>query len=164
VPAKSGSQTFYRWEDSQGRVHIASNLDGVPANERAGAARVELNGYDSLSHYAAPPRGLPRLDWPSFGLGFGLALIVALIFRFLPRGMRWTFRFAIVIAVATLLMGAYLAALRREAGLGDGSALASPTALVDDAKGAVKRMNDRLQQREEELRKIEAEGRGEPAK
>jgi hypothetical protein len=163
VPGKSGSQTFYRWEDAQGRVHISSTLDGVPQSDRASSARIELRGEESLSHYAAPRAPL-HVDWPSFAAGFGVAAIFGLVLRSLPERVRWVWRLAVIAGVGALLAGAYLAALRREAGLGDGSALASPAALVDDAKVAVKRMNERLEQRDEELRKIEAEGRGEPAK
>jgi hypothetical protein len=153
------TQSFYRWQDAQGRVHIVSSLDEVPLAERAKLGRVDLNGADAVSHYPSdtPGTALPKIDWPSAAIGFGAALLVAMVFRFVPNGWRWLGRLALVGGIGLLLTGAYLAAVRRSAGF-EGGALASPSALIQDAKTAVEQMNQRQKQQDEELRKIQAEG------
>lgn len=153
------TQSFYRWEDAQGRVHIVSSLDDVPAAERAKLARVDLKSDEAVSRYpsASPGFALPKLDWPSVAIGFGAALLVAMVFRFVPNGWRWLGRLALFGGVGLVLTGAYLGAVRRSAGL-EGGAFAAPSALIQDAKTAVEQMNQRQKQQEEELRKIQAEG------
>lgn len=161
MPDKSGqTQAFYRWQDAQGRVHIVTSLDEVPPAERAKVVRVDLNSAEAVSHYPAATPGFswPSVDWSSFALGFGAALLVAMVFRVLPGGGRWLWKLALVAGVVLVLTGAYLGAVRRAAGI-DGGALAAPSALIQDAKTAVERMNQRQKQQEEELRKLQAEGR-----
>ena len=156
-PTQGNRQTFYRWVDASGRVHIVSSLDNVPQAERAKAAVV------ALSPEASPT--LPRLenvagwrpDWTSFGVGFGLALLLAALFKALPGGLRVVSRVALVLGVAAVLTGLYLGLVRRSAGATDTAVLTSPSALLEDAKGAVEKMNLRQKQQEEELRKIQAE-------
>ena len=159
VADKSGqTQTFYRWQDKQGRVHIVSSLDDVPAAERAKLARLELDSRDAISTYPSVSPGLAsKIDWPSAAIGFGAALLLAMLFRFVPNGWRWLGRLALVGGVGLLLTGAYLAAVRRAAGL-EGGALAAPSALIQDARAAVEQMNQRQKQQEEELRKIQSDG------
>ena len=155
-PKQARPQSFYRWVDGQGRLHVVSSLDEVPAIDRGKATVVVVNGVDSYPAASAP--GF-RPDWASFALGFGVALLVALVFRMLPGSLRWLTRAGLVVAVAALLMGAYLGAARRTAGMPGASALAAPSALIEDAKAAVEQVNLRQKQQEEEIRKIQAEGR-----
>jgi hypothetical protein len=141
-------------------VHIVSSLDEVPAAERANVERVDLNSAEAVSRYpaATPGFSLPSIDWSSFALGFGAALLVAMVFRLLPGGGRWLWKLALVAGIALVLTGAYLGAVRRAAGV-DGAVLAAPSALIQDAKTAVEQMNQRQKQQEEELRKLQSEGR-----
>ncbi len=162
-PERRDAEVYYRWVDASGRLHVVSSLDAVPEDARAKAERVELNAETSRSeHVGGYPAGasapMLTLDWPSFGIGFGVALLLALLFRALPQGMRWVSRIAIMLCVAGLLLGAYFGAIRRTTGTGSG-ALASPTAFIDDAKRAVEKMNLRQQQQEQEIRRIQAEGK-----
>jgi hypothetical protein len=166
-PEKSQAQAFYRWVDADGRLHVVSSLDDVPLGARKGVERVELNAAEQAVEHAAQPRSagqpfgsgqLPALDWLSFGAGFGLALALTLLFRWLPAGLRWLPRLAIVAGVAALLAGAYLGALRRSTGAGTAT-LATPGTLIEDAKSAVEKMNLRQKEQEQELQRIQAEGR-----
>jgi hypothetical protein len=161
-PKRTGSQTFYRWVDGQGRTHVVASLDEVPLAERAGAASVSLNGEDAVGRYTAPvaPSSSPpwQPEWISFGVGFGLALVLALIFRCLPGSMRWVTRIALVLGAMALLMGVYLGLIRRTAGLKGDQVLTSPSALIQDARSAVEQMNGRQKQQDEELRQLQGEG------
>ena len=157
-PKQGKDQSFYRWTDSEGRVHIVSSLASVPEVDRPKAALVLLNGTDAAGEY-------PRLDaatsfqpqWPSFAAGFGVALLLVLVQRMLPSGLRGVTRWAIVLGAAALLTGAYLGFVRRSTGVAGAGALASPTALLDDAKSAVERMNKRQAEQQRQLQEIEAE-------
>jgi hypothetical protein len=154
------TQQFYRWQDAQGRTHIASSLDDVPAPERAKATSVQLDSADAVGRYAAPSGATAArwsLDWASFGVGFGAALLCACLLRFLPGSSRWLWRIVLALGIGLLVCGAYLGLVRRAAGL-EGGPLAAPSALLQDARGAVEQMNQRQKQQEEELRKIRAEG------
>lgn len=159
-PKSSQPQSFYRWVDAQGRLHVVSSLDAVPSGERARAERVTLSADTSLDRVAAvTPATEWRLEPGSFGLGFGAALLLSLLFRLLPNGWRSLSRVAIVLGVAALLTGLYLGAIRRATGAKDASPLATPSALIEDAKAAVEKLNQRQKQQDEELRKLQAEGR-----
>lgn len=159
---KASPQVFYRWVDAQGRQHVVSSLDSVPLAERARAERVELSGAP-VAPALELPRGASepawRLEPGSFGLGFGAALVLTLLFRLLPSGWRGLTRVAVVLGAAALLTGLYLGALRRTTGGSDAGALATPSALIDDAKAAVKKLEQRQQQQDQQLRELEAEGR-----
>lgn len=157
-PTPGNQQTFYRWVDASGRVHIVSSLEGVPQAERTKAVAVSLSPDESPT--------VPRLeteiagwrpDWASFGVGFAVALLLAALFKVLPNGMRLASRVALVLGVAVVLTGVYLGAIRRTTGVPGASVLASPSALIEDARGAVEQMNLRQKQQEEELKKIQAE-------
>jgi hypothetical protein len=150
------TQDFYRWEDAQGRVHIVSSLDEVPAAERAKMAHVELNSSDAVARYPSPSSwSFPQIEWPSFAIGFGAALLVAMVFRLMPNAWRWLWKLALVGGIGFLLTGAYLGAVRRSAGLEGGGALASPSALIQDAKSAVEQMNQRQKEQAKELQEIQ---------
>lgn len=159
-PRSSQPQSFYRWVDAEGRLHVVSSLDAVPTAERARAEQVTLSADTALDKAGVvTPSPEWRLEPASFGLGFGAALLLSLLFRLLPNGWRTLSRVAIVLGVVTLLTGLYLGAIRRATGAKDTSALASPSALIEDAKAAVEKLNQRQKQQDEELRKLQTEGR-----
>jgi hypothetical protein len=128
MPSEQKAQSFYRWVDERGTVHVVSSLDAVPAAERARMEAVELQGkpleFDS---------GF-RPDWSSAALGFGAGLLFVLV---LPRGWKGVTRIAVVVAIGAILVGGYLATLRRSTGADPSSLLASPSAIIQDAKAAV---------------------------
>ena len=164
-PKRAASQTFYRWVDSQGRLHVVSSLDDVPVADRPQAAQVTLNGVEAVGHYPPPagvsaPGGVAwQPEWISFAVGFVAALVLAFLYRVLPGGMRWATRAALVVGVGALITGAYLGLVRRTAGLSGSQALASPSALIQDAKSAVEQMNARQKQQDEELRQLQTDPR-----
>lgn len=155
-PTPGNQQTFYRWVDASGRIHIVSSLDDVPQAERPKSGVVSLTPDESPT---VPSLQIAawRPDWASFGVGFAVALLLAALFKMLPNGLRTASRVALALGVAVVLTGLYLGAVRRSTGVPGASVLASPSALIDDAKGAVERMNLRQKQQEEELKKIQAE-------
>lgn len=156
-PTPGNQQTFYRWVDASGRVHIVSSLDGVPQAERTKAVAVSLSPDESPTVPRLETETAWRPDWASFGVGFAVALLLAALFKVMPNGLRTASRVALVLGVAVVLTGLYLGAIRRTTGVPGASVLASPSALIEDAKGAVEQMNARQKQQEEELRKIQAE-------
>lgn len=163
-PSKDKGQSFYRWVDGEGRIHIVSSPTAVPAAVRPRAELVVLNGSDALSgeYPALGGSALSRLasrppDLLSFAAGFGAALLLLVVYRFLPTSLRGVSRWAIVLGAGALLTAGYLGWVRSSTG-GSGAALATPAALIDDAKVAVERMNQRQAEQERALREIEAEG------
>lgn len=156
-PTQGKPQSFYRWVDADGRLHVVSSLESVPPAERGKVAVVTLQAdasptLPSLEHVTAW-----RPDWISFAVGFGIALLLAALFKLLPNGLRFASRAVLVLGVGALLTGLYFSAVRSSTGAQGGSVLTSPSALIQDAKGAVEQMNLRQKQQEEELRRIQTE-------
>ena len=159
-PKPDKTQEFYRWVDAEGRLDVVSSLDAVPAAERGRTERVTLNGATSLDVVpGAAERSSWRLEPGSFALGFGAALLLSLLFRLLPNGWRGLTRVAVVVAIGALATGFYLGIVRRATGVAGASALATPGSLIEDAKAAVEKVEASRRRQEEELRKIQAEGR-----
>jgi hypothetical protein len=154
-PTQGKPEVFYRWVDAGGRLHVVSSLESVPQAERAKVTVVTMHAEPSLL-----PRGVEnvatwRPDWISLAVGFGVALLLAALFKVLPNGLRFASRTALVLGVGVLLTGLYLGLTRSSAGFQGGGVLTSPSALIEDAKGAVEQMNLRQKQQEEELRELE---------
>jgi hypothetical protein len=155
-----GGAVFYRFTDSSGTVHIVDSLDRVPAAQRERAERIQYD--DSLNNGEAPhqhsvsvlqpPAGLS--GWPMFGLGAGAVLLMVVLLRVLPGARGTLLRAAIALAVVALLGGAYLGWARRVTHQ-SGDLLASPSALMDDAKSAVEKMNARLKDQQRQLKEAE---------
>jgi hypothetical protein len=97
-------------------------------------------------------------DLRSFALGALCAVLLLGIFKWLPGTMRFLLRLGIVAGLAALLLGGYFGWLRRSAGHESG-ALATPQALLDDAKGAVDKMNERMRAQDQELKDIEQQSK-----
>lgn len=154
-PAQGKQQTFYRWVDANGRLHVVSSLDSVPLAERGKVAAVTLHADDSTLPSSVASAARWRPDWLSFAAGFGVALLLAALFKLLPNSMRFVSRMALVAGVGVLLTGLYLSLTRRASGVQDVGVLTSPSALIQDARGAVEQMNLRQKQQEEELRAIQ---------
>lgn len=148
----SEPQRFYRWVDASGTLHVVSSLDAVPPAERARAERTAFVGHEEPSQHSAKFRP----DWSSVALGFGAGMLVALV---LPRGWKGVTRLGAAAAIAALLGGAYLATLRNVTGAGDGAPLASPAAIIEDAKAAVAKANEAQRRRERELEQLREQGR-----
>lgn len=152
-PDPKQPQQFYRWVDRDGRLHVASSLDAVPLAERGKLEQVTLNE----SQHAGDVPLAWRPDWSSFGLGVGAALLGVLLLRLLPSRYRRATGVIVALAAIVLLTGAYLAAVRRSTGVEGAGALAAPSALIQDAKDAVEKLNERQRMRDAQLREIERE-------
>jgi hypothetical protein len=156
------SGTFYRYRDASGRVVIVDTLARVPASQRASAEAVVLapageTGASAAVSAAAlsTARELARdLHMPSFIAGMSLALLVALAFVALERKLGRLLRGALVLGALGLGVVVYFGWVRRTAGQ-SGDLLASPGALIDDARGAVQKMNQRTLEQQRELKELE---------
>jgi len=167
-PESGKAQQFYRYTDADGRVHIVSSPDSLPPQARGKAELIQLDPNATRAEHTVPMEHQREstkpgfeLDGLSFGAGFAVALVLAAIFRMMPENMRWLPRLAIVLAIAALGTGLYLGYLRNTTGTGK-SPLASPSALIQDAKDAVEKVNQRQREREAELKAIQAEATGMP--
>lgn len=162
-PEQTKPQQFYRYTDGEGRLHIVSSPDSLPPEARAKAQQIELNATHVRAEHVIAPSS-PALSFElqgfSFALGFAAALVLALLFRFLPSSLRFVSRLAVVLGVAALGAGLYLGMIRKSTGAADSGALASPGALIQDAKDAVRKVEQRRRDQEAELRAIEAEAKG----
>lgn len=149
---KQHQQSFYRWVDDRGTVHVVSSLDAVPVAERTRMEQVALDGrataLDSASTF--------RPDGASLALGFGAGLLLALV---LPRSWKGVTRVAVMLGFVTLAGGAYLAYLRRTTGADSTSLLATPSAIIQDAKDAVQKVKERQRLQEQELEELKNEGK-----
>jgi len=146
-----GAAVYYKFQDSSGRLHIVDSLESVPQALRPQEERVAYS-EPSTSVASVLQHGLGA--WQMFGLGFGVALLVVLVFKRLPGTMRIVLRLAIVAGIVCLLAGGYLGWLRRATGQGT-DALATPAQIIDEARSAVTKMNDRQRADEAQLKEIE---------
>jgi hypothetical protein len=153
------TEVYYRWTDSDGRVHLVSSLDAVPLAVRPRVERLELAPHPAPG-VLAQARGVAASDQGMLVVGLGAAgLVLLLLAWLLPRRLRWLGKLGAFVVVAALLGGLYLGALRRSTGLGSGGLFASPSALIDDTKRAVEKINQRQKEQEEELRRIQNEAK-----
>ena len=158
TPASAPSAVFYRYENAEGRPTIVDSPNDVPESLRGKAERIEL-----APRAAEPgaPGSTPPLHWPSFGVGFGAAVLLALAL-FVLRGRRSIAKVvlasALAVAVVALVGAAYLGLLRRITGQ-SGSTLGSPVDIVDDARKAVEKAERRNERQKRLLDEIERETR-----
>jgi len=139
--SRAGVSVYYRFQDAQGRLHIVDSLANVPGPLRAHAERIELVAPSKQS-----TSWLSGTHWTSFGLGIGVAFLLVLVFVSMRRGSSALLRLGLVIGAIALLALAYLGWIRRQSGQSE-SVLASPSALIDDARRAVDQANQRNRSR-----------------
>ena len=154
----AGAAVFYRFRDPSGRLHIVDSLDLVPPAERAHVERIAF-GAEAAQSPLAPLRALPGFQGAALAgaIGVGLLLLLALLFPRLRGSLGWLVRLAVGAGVVLLLTFGYLGWMRRATGASgaSGAVLASPSAFIDDAKGAVEKMNAHLRAQEAELKAVE---------
>lgn len=150
------TEVYYRWTDSAGRVHVVSSLDDVPVAVRSKVERLELGVPKpaSVVEQVSAASSSSPVPWLVLAAIGGVVLLLAS--RFMPSGLRWLGKLGAFALVAALLGGLYLGALRRSVG-SSSSLLASPSAIIDDTKRAVEKINQSQKAREEELRRIQSE-------
>lgn len=149
---------FYTYRTADGRIAIVDSLERVPASERAGAERVELEEGSPPSRYPLVSEVASHIDWPSFATGFGVALAVAAVLSFFGRGSSRVLGFMVVAAILVAGTGAYLGTLRKATGQGD-ALFATPSSIIDDARRTVGEANKRQREREQLLDQIQRDAK-----
>lgn len=147
--------TFYRYHDARGRLVIVDSLSRVPPAARGSMETVVL---------APPPgpiAGLPDLSgqslhWPSFAAGACCVLFAGVVWLGLRRVGGRLLRFSLLGGLMVLGAGAYFGWVRRVAGQGDG-AVSSPATLIEDARSAVDKMNERMREQQRVLKELESQ-------
>lgn len=151
------TQEFYRYRDNEGRVVIVDSLDRVPAKDRGAVERIQL-GVNPQGGRASEASEAFVMDWPSFGVGFGVALLLALVLAGFSRLSSPLARVLLAGVAAGVLVMAYFGWLRRSTGQSD-ALLASPSAVIEDARRAVDQMNQRNKKQAEDIKKVQREAR-----
>jgi hypothetical protein len=143
---------IYRYRGPDGRIVVVDSLSEVPEAQRPSAERVV-----AIDRPGAAATDMPwRFDWSSAAVGFGAAALLAVVLFASRRGSRVVFGVVLVLGLGVLGMGAYFGLLRKSTGQA-GSALASPSAVIDDAKRAVDQMERRNEEQERQIREIQRE-------
>jgi hypothetical protein len=150
----SGNATFYRYRDPQGRVVIVDSLARVPSGSRKAVETVEL-ARPEPSVLTIADATVRDLHWPSFAAGAGVALLLTLAWLGLRRVGTPLLRFSLLGGLVLLGAGAYFGWLRRVSGH-EGPLVASPAALIEDARSAVRKMNERSREQERILKDLES--------
>jgi hypothetical protein len=168
-PRAAQPKKYYQYEASDGRVHLVDSVDKLPPEARSKAAPVELPAHSPLS--AGPGANpvdpsattatvgdsvagaLKTIDATSFALGFGVAAIVLTLLYKLTEGSRFIPKLVLGLAAVALMTSLYLGYLRRTTGQSD-TPLAGPAELVNDARKAVKTMEDRQAEQQRLLDEI----------
>jgi hypothetical protein len=160
------AQQFYRYRDADGKTVIVDSWGQVPEAARARAERVSYEAPAERVESVVPSGvasssgsgALTNIDWASFGAGFGTALVFALLVFGMRRLGGPFARVALFVVAAAALGGVYFGLLRRTTGQGD-AFLASPSAIIQDARNAVDQMNERNKKQDQEIQKILRESR-----
>jgi hypothetical protein len=155
-PSAAGAAVFFRYRDSAGRIVIVDSLERVPASARGSVEPVALEAAPAPAFALAESFARGELHWPSFGAGAVCALLAGALLFGLVRARAPLARLLLLGAAALLGSGAYFGWVRRTAGHA-GPLLESPATLLDDARSAVQKMNERSREQERVLRELEAE-------
>lgn len=74
--------TYYRYVGKDGNAHLTDDLSSIPKEHRDSAQPVQLHQLVTTAMARDEARHLiADMHWPSFGLGFGVAAVVALAMR-----------------------------------------------------------------------------------
>lgn len=151
VPAASGrGQVFFRYRGADGREYITDSAQAVPSDHSGSVEVVALE---------PPAKGLLEgIDSFSLLLGMTAGALMSPFFGMLVRRGGWILKLFLLVALVGLGTAAYLGVLRRSTGLGTGP-LASPGALIEDARRAVEQLNTRVRERDQELKKLEQDAK-----
>lgn len=151
----SGS-AFYRYRDPSGRLVIVDSLARVPSSARGAVETVVLAPTSGTGLLALPTRLAQDFHAPSFIVGALLTLALGALWLLSRRSQSRLLRLALFGGLVLAGSSAYLGWVRRTTGQGD-SLVASPAALVDDARAAVQKMNERSREQQRVLEQLENE-------
>lgn len=155
-PEPGEGATYYRYDD-HGRVVIVDSLARVPAAARHTAKPIALpSPVTSGGAFQQILEAPAQLHWPSFAAGVGCSLILALLALSLRQGTRRLMRYALVAGAVAVGGAAYLGWVRRTTGQ-DAALFASPKAMIEDARSAVEKMNERTREQQKVLEELQKE-------
>lgn len=172
---------IFSFVDDSGQTIITDTLEEIPKEYQKVAKKISIDDAKKMISdlekkvEVAKKKGLVEakhvqrevgdvapfvndIDLPSFAMGFAGALSVVLILAMARRTGRILLKVGMFVLIAALISGAYFAWLRRAAGLGD-TKLASPQAMIEDARDAAKAMEKRLKDQQRMLERIERTSR-----
>jgi hypothetical protein len=154
--ARTGS-SFYRYRDAQGQMVAVDSLARVPAQLRGSA---ELVGLAPEARPGSPASAFAReLHGPSFLAGALATLVVGALLLALRRRAQRLVRMAVLLGLVLLGAGLYFGWVQRSAGQSS-DLFSSPKALIEDARSAVEKMNQRTREQQEVLQDLERETTG----
>jgi hypothetical protein len=148
--------TFYRYRDAQGRPVIVDSLSKVPSSARGTLENIALAPPDRSFSLPSAESLARELHWPSFITGALCALVLGGVLLGLRKRLNFALRGALVLGLVALATAAYFGWTRRMAGQ-SGALLASPEAVIQDARDAVQKMNERSREQERVLKELEAQ-------
>lgn len=74
--------TYYRYVGKDGNAHLTDDLSSIPKEHRDSAQQLQLHDIITAAMARDEARHLiADMSWPSFGIGFGVACLVALLMR-----------------------------------------------------------------------------------
>lgn len=147
----------YRYEDEDGRVHFVDALDKVPETLHSRIERLppRVGPAAEVPKSKSPGDFVRSLDVPSVGVGIAIGLVLVFLGSLVRGSAGWLVRAGVLLAVATLLGGAYLNWVQQSAGLGDEGIVATPSEIVEEAKKASRKLEKRLQSQRKTLEQLE---------
>jgi hypothetical protein len=154
--AATGS-SFYRYRDAQGQMVAVDSLARVPARLRGSAELVGLT--PEASPGSAGSAFAHELHGPSFLAGALATLVVGLLLLALRRRAQRLVRTAVVLGLGLLGAGLYFGWVQRSAGQST-DLFSSPKQLIEDARSAVDKMNQRTREQQGVLQELERETTG----
>jgi hypothetical protein len=151
---------LYRYSDAAGRVVVVDSLSKVPKRLRGSVKPIQLAAPPEASRTGTvlSPRSLLQdLHGPSFAAGASCGVVACLLLFALRRAGK-LLRLGFALGVSLLGIGLYLGWMRGLAGQSQ-ELVASPRALIEDARAAVEKMNQRSLEQARVLQELEHDGR-----
>lgn len=159
MPAKDARLSYFSYTDSHGVEVVVDRLVDVPEAYRSQAKHIDLS-KPSLTVRVPPAGQAPAsrstlsLDGPSFAIGAGTGLVLAVVLALAARRATRGLGLIAMAFVGCLMAMGYFGYLRREAGL-SGQGLATPGTLLNDARAAAQAMKQRNDDQARALQQID---------
>ena len=151
---------FWTYKDDAGVDVVVQRFEDIPQKYRAKATTLDAAAHDKakkagdlVGHVSLPgasaPGSMLGVHVPSFAAGAGAAFIVAALVTLVFKR-----RAGLIMGVLLVIaLGAgYLTWMRQSTGLGDG--IATPQAIIDDAKAASDKLKTQMEKQEAALKEI----------
>jgi hypothetical protein len=146
--------SFYRYRDEQGQMVAVDSLARVPPQLRGSAEPMALT---SGARPESPQSAFIReLHGPSFLAGAFATLALGILLLALRRRAQRLVRIVVVLGLVLLGGGLYFGWVQRTASQSS-DLFSSPRTLIEDARSAVEKMNQRTREQQEALQELERE-------